>query len=402
VPRDYARFSQDKAFWYLTGVESPGAELLMDAESGREVLFLPKHDAYKEGWEGELWDASDEWVRELTGFEDVRPVDELGDVLGHWLDERGGDRDVWIAMAPWMAMSGGADRAWPYHRAIASDPLDGRATREAALAAVLGMKFDATVHDASRHLDELRWVKTAHEIDAMRRAGRAGAVAMVEAMRSTRPGVGEWELEALMSFVQVREGAVGPGYHAIVGSGANSNILHYSHNSRVAGPGEVVLIDYGPELDHYVTDITRTWPTDGVFTPRMAELYDAVLEAQAAGFAAARPGARMEDVDRACKRVLKKKGFGDLIRHGSCHYIGLEVHDVGSGRAVLEPGVAFTIEPGLYDEESGIGIRIEDVVVITEDGCEVLTGDVPRERDEVAALVGQAGLLQWLEEAPGR
>ncbi|MDP6518372.1 MAG: M24 family metallopeptidase, partial [Planctomycetota bacterium] len=155
----------------------------------------------------------------------------------------------------------------------------------------------------------------------------------------------------------------------------------------------MVLLDYGPELDHYTTDITRSWPVSGEFTPRMEELYDAVLAAQAAGIAAVRPGGTIADVERACARVLRERGLGKLIRHGSCHYIGLEVHDVGVYGEPLVPGVAFTVEPGVYESSTNIGIRIEDVVVVTANGCEVLTDLVPKDRKTITKLVAERGIL---------
>jgi Xaa-Pro aminopeptidase len=200
-----------------------------------------------------------------------------------------------------------------------------------------------------------------------------------------------------MSFVHRRLGAAGPAYHAIVGGGANSLVLHYSASTGRLHAGDVVLIDYAPEVDHYLMDITRTWPVGGAFTERQAEIYDAVLAAQKAGIAAAKPGAKISDVEKACSAELKARGFSKLIRHASCHYIGMEVHDVGRSNKVLEPGVVFTIEPGLYEKSSGIGVRIEDVVVITEDGCENLTDGAPRERDEIEALIAEVGLLDWMD-----
>jgi Xaa-Pro aminopeptidase len=227
----------------------------------------------------------------------------------------------------------------------------------------------------------------------MRRAAEVGAAAMAEAMRSTRPGLGEWQLDALMSWRFRHDGAAGPAYYAIVGSGPNSCVLHYSANSRTLGAGEVLLIDYAPEFDHYTSDITRTWPVSGRFSERQAEIYDAVLAAQEAGIAAVRPGGTIQEVEEACRAVIAERGFSRLVRHGACHLIGMEVHDVGSGRKRLEPGVAFTVEPGLYDEEAGIGVRIEDVVVVTEDGCEVITRGAPKARAEVEATVAERGFL---------
>ncbi len=398
--RDALAFRQDKQFWYLTGIESPEAALLMDAKTGREILFLPDQDERAERWEGELWDSDDAWVKTLTGFVDVRPSSKLMEVLEELLRE--GDL-VWTSSHPTLAMSGTSDYAEKHDVRRAQDPLDGRETRAKALEAGLVEHFGVETKDCGAELVEMRWTKTEEEIAAMRRSGRAGALAMAEAMRSTSPGTGEWELQALMSFVHVREGAAGPAYNAIVGSGANSCVLHYHDNDRTMQEGEVLLIDYGCELDHYTTDITRTWPVNGKFSERAAAMYDAVLAAQEAGIAVARPGRTMGDVDAAAKEVLRERGYGELILHGTCHWIGMEVHDPGPRREgassktlPLVPGTAFTIEPGIYDAETGIGIRIEDVVVITEDGCEILTGDVPKARAEVEALVASSGLLDVL------
>lgn len=385
--RDYSKFRQNKVFWYLTGIESPDAALLIDLATKEEILFLPERDAGAERWEGELWDASDEWVRALTGFRDVRPVKELDAVLAK-------AKRVWISMAPHVELAGCCDRAGPADRAQKKDVFDGRKSREEALEANLRERYGAEVKDLSGALGELRRVKTPEEIDALRRAGRAGAEAMKEAMRSTRPGFGEGDVEAVMSFVHRLEGGDGPAYHAIVGSGPNALVLHYSDVSRRMNAGEMLLVDYAPELDHYDSDITRSWPVDGVFTPRMAEIYDAVLAAQEAGIAAVKPGVTMREVERACRKVLDERGMGKLMPHGACHYIGLEVHDVGDGKKPVEPGVAFTVEPGVYDPEAGIGVRIEDVVVVTETGCEVVSSGVPKGRAEIVALMKEVGVLE--------
>jgi Xaa-Pro aminopeptidase len=394
--RENVAFRQDKNFWYLTGVESPGAALVLDGKSKSAILFLPAQDLGTESWNGEIWDAEDAWVEPLTGFGDVRPSEELEEVLAKLLDGR---KKLGTNLGPSIVLAGSYDAAGPFERAQKDDRLDGRGSREEALAQKLREKLGVEVFDVNPTLVELRLVKTSEEIDAMRRAARAGALAHVEAMRSTSAGLGEWELDGLMSFVQIREGAFGKAYEAIVGSGKNACVLHYDANSRRMQAGEVLLIDYGPEVDHYTTDITRSWPVDGRFSARAAELYDAVLEAQLAGIAACRPGATIGDVNQACNEVVARRGLRDYVRHGACHYIGLEVHDPGSTRVKLVPGMAFTVEPGLYDEKAGIGIRIEDVVVITETGCEVLSALAPKERAEVERLVQEEGILDRLAPA---
>ena len=393
--RDNLAFRQDKTFWYLTGVESPEAALVLDGKSKKEILFLPARNERAESWDGELWDDQDDWVKELTGFVDVRPTEKLVETLQDLLEGR---KKVGTMLGASFGLSGSYDSAGPYDEAQAADPLDGRPSREKALAAKLAEELDVEVFDVKDTLVDMRRIKTAEEIDAMRRAAHIGALAHIEAMRSTRPGLGEWELDAAMTFVQQREGAYGKAYEAIVGSAGNACILHYTDNSRRMGAGEVVLIDYGPEVDHYTTDITRSWPVDGKFSKRAAELYDAVLAAQKAGIAAAKPGVTLREVDKACTAVLNERGFDrPLIKHGACHYIGMEVHDPGD-RKPVEPGVAFTVEPGLYDTEAGIGIRIEDVVIITADGCEVISALAPKERADLEKLVGSGGVLERKEK----
>jgi len=395
-PRANLAFRQDKNFWYLTGVESPDAALVLDGKSEKAILFLPAQDLGAEVWKGEIWDAGDAWVKELTGFTDVRPIGELEKAIKDALDGR---KKIGTNLGPTIALSDSYDEAGDFDRGQTDDPFDGRATREQALAAKLKEKFGVEVFDVNPTLVEMRLVKTPEEVEAMKRAARAGALAQIEGMRSTRPGIGEWELDGVMSYVQTREGAFGKAYEAIVGSGPNACALHYTANARRLQPGEIVLVDYGPEVDHYTTDITRSWPTDGKFGKRAAELYDAVLEAQKAGIAACKPGATIRDVSKACSDVIKARGFAKLVSHGPCHYIGLEVHDPGDYQKPFVPGVAFTVEPGLYDRAAGIGIRIEDVVVITEKGCDVISELAPKERTDIEKTIEAEGVLDRLAKS---
>jgi Xaa-Pro aminopeptidase len=389
--RDYTTFHQDKNFWYLTGVESPDATLVMDLDSERDILFLPEPNPVKEGWEGEIWDSDDDWVPPLTGIAELRPAGQLMATLGVMLPAAG---TAWVSKSPWVTVSGCFDRAIPANKRQAADPLDGRPSREAALAGNLAESFGVKVEDLAPTLGEIRRVKTKEELSALRRAADSGALALMEAMASTTDGVGEWEIDALLGFEQELEGAGGEAYHAIVGSGPNSCVLHYNTSARTMHDGELLLVDAGPEVDHYATDITRTWPVNGKFSPEQAAQYDAVLAAQAAGIAAVRPGITLAEIGGVANGVLRDMGYGDMIRHGVCHYVGMEVHDTGSYGKPLEPGVVFTVEPGLYDEETGFGIRIEDVVVVTEDGYEVITASVPRDRAAIEAIMAKEGRLQ--------
>jgi Xaa-Pro aminopeptidase len=389
-PREYVPYRQDKTFWYLTGIESPDAALVLDVRSKKQILFLPKANRNFEMWNGERWDTGDPWVKDVTGFEDVRPADEL---LAVMKELTASTKVAWISMEPYGALSFASDQATAYDRQIEKDPFDGRTSREKALKAKLEGQLGVEVRDLQKFLDEMRRVKTPEEIEALRGASRAGAAAMVEAIASTRPGLGEWDIESLMTFIHRREGADGPAYEAIVGSGRNSLSLHYSACTRTMQSGDILLVDYAPEFDHYTSDITRSWPVDGKFTAKMAEIYDVVLEAQKAGIAAVKPGATFTAMESACRKVLKAHDMSKLMTHSAGHYVGMEVHDVGSSMKPFEPGVVVTVEPGVYDTESGIGIRIEDVVIVTADGCEVLSAGVPKERKAIEELVASEGLL---------
>ncbi|MEM7306784.1 MAG: Xaa-Pro peptidase family protein [Planctomycetota bacterium] len=395
VPRDYLRFTQDKMFWYLTGIESPDVSLVIDLETGEEMLFLPPASTIWETWNGERWDIGDDWIGELTGFKSILPDKALLKTIEERLSE---GEVIWTSLQPYVSMTSAYDSARSFRDAREKDPLDGRKSREHTLKERFEERFGVEVKDASPTLNKMRWVKQPQEVEAIHRASRAGAAALVEAIRSTRPGVGEWEIASLMTFVHVREGASGPAYSAIVGSGPNSCSLHYLAAAREMRDGEPLLVDYGPEVDHYVTDITRTWPVGGKFEGRMKELYEAVLAAQEAAIAGAGPGMTLRDVHALAVEELRSRGFAGLLNHGVCHSVGMEVHDPGPRGGVLEPGVVFTIEPGAYDGKLGIGIRIEDVVVCTEDGVEVLSDDVPKDIASIEALMATDGALDLLQD----
>ena len=403
-PRASVAFRQDKNFWYLTGIESPDVALLLDLDRGEEVLFVAKPSAFKESWAGEIWDADDAWVRELTGIEDVRANDAgrggnraLLEALDAMVEAQP-DRPLWTIQTGWIGLSGAYDSSVPYDAARRKDSLDGRESREDALARHLRERYaerELEVKDLTPELWDMRVIKTPEEIDAVRRASRASAVALREAMRSTRPGLGEWDLDALLTWQQRRAGADGPAYAPIVGSGANSLVLHYNFSSRRMRDGEVVLVDFAPEVDHYVSDVTRTWPVGGTFDERMVPIYDAVLAAQEAAIAAVRPGAAYREIGRAATGVLRERGYS--CPHGICHSVGMAVHDPGRMGGELRPGMIFTIEPGIYDQETGIGVRIEDVVLVTEEGCEVLSAACPKTRVEIEALIAEEGILDVVD-----
>ena len=232
-------------------------------------------------------------------------------------------------------------------------------------------------------------IKSQEEREIMRRNGKISAEAVKQAMLATESGVFEYEIEAAAMHIILKHGAKGPAYPPIVGSGPNTCIMHYEENGRQTEDGDLVLMDFGADLDYLCMDITRTWPVSGKFTPEQREIYQIVIEVQKACIEAYKPGVTSEDVQKHVSEVMKKKGLDPRGQRGGIgHYVGMCVHDVGP-RGPLREGMVFAIEPGLYYPEKNIGIRIEDTVLITKDGCEVLSKDVPKEIDEIEKLMAR-------------
>jgi Xaa-Pro aminopeptidase len=256
------------------------------------------------------------------------------------------------------------------------------------VAALLDSREDLFVRNPRRVFGRARAVKSAAEIARIRKACELTAAGLRDCMRQAAPGQFEYELQAILEYACRKGGARRQAFRSIVGSGPNGTILHYDRNRRRTEDGELVLMDVGAEYRGYAADVTRTFPVNGRFTKRQAEIYDVVLAAQRAGIAAVKPGATMRDVDRAARDVIRKAGFGKAFLHSVGHWVGLEVHDP-TPVAALEPGVVLTVEPGIYLPGQKIGIRIEDTVVVTKDGCDVLSKDVPKERAAIERLMAE-------------
>lgn len=377
----------DSYFWYLSGFPEPGAVMvLLGGAEPRAMLFCREKDSEREIWDG--FRHGPTGAAETFGFDDAYPIDTLDQRLPDLLANR---RVLWHSL--------GHDDGWD--RRIAS-----------ALNAVRARNRDGTrapeaIRDLRGLLDEMRLIKDAQEIDCLRRAADIASAGHARAMRACRPGMAEYELEAELSHEFRRQGAAGHAYTPIVAGGANACVLHYIDNSRRLDGDSLVLIDAGCEVSGYAADITRTFPVTGRFGPVQREVYEIVLAAQNAAIAALRPGASFADYHQAALRVLSQ-GLIDLkalagsvddivanadykpwYMHRTGHWLGLDVHDVGDYRSdageqawtVLRPGMVLTVEPGLYFRAStdtpahlhGIGVRIEDDVLITADGCEVYT-----------------------------
>jgi Xaa-Pro aminopeptidase len=382
-------FRQDNDFFYFAGIDDLGAVLVMLPASAASYLFLPQRSAREKQYDGPgLLDEAE--AKEKSGFADILAVGDLDEFLARNLGRAAGrfhlrlsPRDTLDDARSETGLMDGRRSRGHYNDQISVDLYRIEKLRQR----YPQMEF----RDVTPAIDALRAVKTREEIEVLRRNGRLSAEGVKQAMLATRPGVLEYEIEAAAMAVVLRGGAKGAAYAPIVGSGPNSCIFHYDKNDRRVEAGDVVLMDFGADLDHMAMDITRTWPASGRFSDEQREVYRIVLEVQKACIEAYRPGATPKDVRDHVAAVMKAKGLDPRgLLGGFGHGVGLCVHDVPLG-GVLKEGMVFAIEPALYYPEKGFGVRVEDTVLITKTGCEVLTKDVPKEIDEVEKLLAGRG-----------
>lgn len=367
-PQD-ADYRENANFLYFTGVESPGGRLVFvqpdsGSANGTVTLYLPASPAQRDAWSAARVYA-DTMAERVTGLPmaSIKPLPTTRRVMG----------------APGTP--------------IPTTPPDPFQPVVDSLLTGTGL---ARINER-RTIAPLRWVKDADEIRRLRVASAVSAEAHRAAMEQARPGMWEYEVEAVVEYTFRRRGAERVGYPSIVGSGPNSTILHYDVSRRQSKPGEVMLIDAAAEFGYYTADLTRTFPLDGKFTARQKAIYELVLGAQQAAMDSTRPGttlAKLQQVARAYMDANSGTLCGDkpctrYFIHGLSHPVGLDVHDVNPQFAELKPGVAFTIEPGIYIPEENLGVRIEDVILVTETGYENLTKDAPRTVADIEKLMAK-------------
>ncbi|MFN3325945.1 MAG: aminopeptidase P N-terminal domain-containing protein [Bryobacteraceae bacterium] len=358
-------FFQESNFYYLTGWNEPGAILMMTATrqgQGEEFLFLPARDPEAEKWTGRKAAPDDDGIADRTGFAAVLP--------GASFEER--FRQALSAAASIHTPSG--------------------------LPAVEKIKTLAPlreVADLRPAIARLRMKKSPAELELIRRSIRATIAAHRAAWERLQPGIHEHQIIGTMVGHYLGQGCERSAYTPIVGSGPNSTVLHYARGARRIEAGDVVLMDVGAECAGYAADITRTLPANGRFTARQREIYEIVLGAQKAAIAAVRPGMRLgRGTENSLYQIAydyidshgvdaRGERLGKYFTHGIGHHVGLDVHDADVPGTPLEPGMVITIEPGIYIPEENLGIRIEDIVLVTETGAEVLTRDLPKEIREI-------------------
>jgi Xaa-Pro aminopeptidase len=344
---EVAVFFQEPNFYYLTGHDEPGAALVLipDPPNGkpldgpREIFYLPLRDPAEERWEGPKMVTGDPGVTEKSGFQVVEPLANL--------------------------------------------------------------QPQADLRGIAPAIDAMRQVKSPGELALLQRAIDLSVDAQLDAMKQLHPGLYEYQVAARMKEIHEMGGCEREAYAPIVGAGFNSTVLHYSGLSREIKDDDVVVIDVGGKYGGYAADITRTLPANGKFTPRQREVYEIVLGAQNAALAAVKPGAVLYGGDSSLQQIVTdyinthgqdKEGrtLGRYYTHGISHHLGLDVHDPGDRGRPLEPGMVITVEPGIYIAEENLGVRIEDDVLVTQDGYQLLTARLPRTVEQLEKMMAES------------
>ncbi len=389
MPALAARNHQDHDFYYLTGNEDLNAVLVMDVETTNAHLFLPKQGPSEIRSDGTNLLEDPEGAK-TWGFESVEPLYMLHEFLARRRNFTK-TQTLWVRLSERDEISQSrSNKAVNLARRF-MNLWSAQPSEDAFRVEMLRRYFPYyELSDISSHMDRLRMIKTAREIEILKENGRIGAEAIMRSIAATRPGGFEYEVEAEATYHHVRHGVQRAGYGAIVGSGPNVNVWHYRDSGRQMEAGDLVVMDYGGSLDYMVIDITRTWPVSGEFDDLQKRAYVAALEAEKAIIAAMRPGATREGIRDITKKIYEKHGFGDQRAPSAGHFVGMAVHDVGDSSLPLEPGMVIAVEPIIEIKDKHLHIRVEDTVLVTEGDPVVLTEVCPKEIDEVLALMKEA------------
>jgi Xaa-Pro aminopeptidase len=389
---ELALFFQDPNFYYLTGFDQPGAALIIvpgraaggaETQPSSEILFLPPHnrnphDTSSEVWGGPKIGPDDPDVQQKTGFARVESIANLKGDLANLARTY----QTFYTLMP------------PEHE-------NDNAHLTGSVAEIRGAIPHATLRDIAPALYAMRQIKSEGELALMQKAIDASIDAHFDAMKIMRPGLFEYQIAARMKEIHEWDGCAREAYSPIVGAGFNSTVLHYSALDSEIKDGDLVVMDVGGEYGGYAADITRTIPANGKFTPRQREIYDIVLGAQNAALAAVKPGAVLYGEKGSLQAIVTeyinthghdREGhtLGRYYPHGVSHHIGLDVHDPGDRNRPLEPGMVISMEPGIYIPEENLGVRIEDDVLVTKDGYQLMTARLPRTADEIEKIMAEA------------
>jgi len=393
TPTTGGEFFQNNDMMYFTGVEIPGAALIIDGRSKTSTLFFTISDsgARNEGISLDL-------VRNtasVTGIERVAPIEQFTPTLSRLANS---GAVLYTSFKPEeLTREASAEKLVTLQNTTTLNVWDGRLTRELQFVKNLRERFpQAAVKDASPFIWELRSIKSPAEIAHLRKVGRLGVEAHKAMMKAARVGAPEYEMSAAFEYAIKKAGARDVAYNVIISSDENHPYLHYYRHDRILAAGDFIVVDAGPNLDYYVVDISASYPADGTFTARQREIYEAAQAIEEACMQVYRPGIEAKDVQPLVLEILKKKGFNvdkDLFKirtmqTGISHNVGMATHDVSAGpRGPLKPGMVFACDIYAVFADEKLGVRVEDTIVITETGCENLTPGLPRTVAEIEAFM---------------
>ncbi len=408
----FSVFRQSNTFYYLTGLATPHAYLLINGKNKQTTIYLPHRDEGTEQGQGKVLSAEDDdLVKQLTSVDHVKGIEFLSaDLVGTGLIKPPAPL-LYTEFSPAENGNDSRDELLYGQARSSSDPWDGQITREATFISKLRERVPQfEIRDLSPILDAMRVIKSPKEIELIRKATQIAGLGIMEAMRSTQPGVYEYQLDAAAKYIFYLQGARGDGYASIIGGGTNAYMGHYFHKTDVLKDGDLVLMDYAPDYNYYTSDVTRIWSVNGKFTNEQKELYNFIVAYRDALFKYIKPGVTANDVlDGAAaemKAYIVGKKFvkpahikavedGIKFRGHFQHPVGMAVHDVGQVRGVpLKPGMVFTIDPMIWIHEERLYIRIEDVALVTSDGVENLSAFVPSLIEDVERTIKEKGLIE--------
>jgi Xaa-Pro aminopeptidase len=381
-------YREDNDFYYYTGLGDPGAVMLMDVATKRVVIFEPQQTDREVRVYGKNLLALTPAEREKLGYPSVQPITSFDGALATAVGRSGG-QDLWMRLGfadkpDGARMETARDYAAEYAHPF-GDPTPGD---RSALRRVAERFPSARLRDLTGFIDQMRVIKTPKEVEVLRRNGKLSAEGQRRAIAIAYPGIYEYEIEAMASYIFRSSGAQGIAYPAIVGASANGNTWHYFSNRTKTVPDDLIVFDYGADLHHMTMDITRTFNVSGKFTPEQAKWYAVDLEAQKAVIEMLRPGNTYEQAADAGKKVYEKAGIGEQWRGFPGHTVGLATHDVVGTRGEIKAGHVVTVEPIIEFPDKKMHFRIEDTILITPNGPENLSAGVPKELAEVEKLVG--------------
>jgi Xaa-Pro aminopeptidase len=406
-------FRQTNTFYYLSGIEEGHVYLLLNGENKKTTIYLPRREVNREKSQGKILSFDDaDLIKKLTGINNVRSLDHLGNDLVRTGLINGPNPTLYTPFSPAEMGNDSRDEILFGHARAAADPWDSNTTRESRFIRLIKERFpEFKIKDLSPLLDSMRLIKSPKEIEVITKATEIAGLGIIEAMRSTKPGVYEYQLDAAAKYVFYQHGSQGDGYPAIIGGGSNAYMGHYFRKKDVLKSGDLVLMDYAPDFRNYTSDVTRIWPVNGVFNKEQTELYNFIVAYRDALFKYIKPGINSNEVlskaAKEMKEYLVGKTFSKAIHLKAVqkallfkghfqHPVGMAVHDVGRVHGInLKEGMVFTIDPMIWIPEEKLYIRIEDVAVVTENGVKNLSDFVPSRVKEIEKTIKEKGLTEF-------